>query len=44
MNTMENYYIQFFHQHNMISKEQTQREKNSLLDLTYVIQLHRTGA
>jgi hypothetical protein len=43
-NTLENCYIQFFHQHNMISKEKTQNEKNPLLELTYDIQLLSTGA
>jgi hypothetical protein len=44
-NTLESYYIQFFHQHNMISKEQTQKEKKGpLFELTYDIQLHCMGA
>jgi len=40
MNTFESYYIQFFHQHNMIIQEQTQKEKNPLFKLIYDIQRH----
>jgi hypothetical protein len=44
MNTLESYYIQDFHQHNMIIKKQTQKEKNPLFELTYDIQLHHACA
>jgi hypothetical protein len=39
MNNLENYYIQFFHQHNMIIEERTQKQKRPLFELTYDIQL-----
>jgi hypothetical protein len=39
MNPLENYYIQVFHQHNIIIKEQIRGEKkNPLFKLTYDIQ------
>ena len=40
MNTFENYFINFFHQHIMNIKEQAQKEKNPLFKLIYDIQMH----
>jgi hypothetical protein len=44
MYTLENYYIQFFHQHNTIIKEQTWGKKNPLFKLTYNIHVHHASA
>jgi hypothetical protein len=38
MNTLENYYIRLCHEQNMIIKEQNQRQKNPLLELSCDIQ------
>jgi hypothetical protein len=35
MNTLENYYIHFFHQHNMIIKEENQKENIPLFKLIH---------
>jgi len=43
MNTMENYYIQFFYQHTMIIKDQT-TQKNLLFQLISDIQLRHACA
>lgn len=44
ISNLENYYIQFFHQHNLIIKKQTQKEKNPLFELSYDIHLHHACA
>jgi hypothetical protein len=40
LNTLENYCIHFFYQHNIIIKEQTQKGKNPIFELTSDIQSH----
>ena len=37
-NTLENYYIQFFHECNIIGKEQTHKEKTPLFELSCNLQ------
>ena len=39
MTTLQNYYIPFCHQHNMIIKEQTQKQKIPVFELTCDVQL-----
>jgi len=37
LNTVENYYIQVFHKHNMIAKKQTHKGKKPLFEIIYNI-------
>ena len=46
MNTLENYCIHeaYFHKHNMIIKEENQKEKKPLFELTHNTKFYHTDA